>query len=314
MAELLGPGLRARFDAALPAPALDDAAVGSLLHRARRRRRARQVGSGLAAVAVVAALAVGGLALIDRTPAPPVAPPPQESGGAQLWLSAERVPPGADVVGVLVDETGGGQVFDQLASVERWLDGEWVDRHEPLLWCLPADPCAASVMEPGTAVDFQPVEIAPEPALPGPAMRMSTAGLEPGWYRISHTARSGAVASAVLEIAEGAPAAAPLTPLDERSLEVRRPLLTTDPTGPLVVAQVVPDGHLPLTGPAERARVDAWIDGAWVTVADPVALSDIGDGTQGVMVLGLDPGAYRVVLLWPDGEVWGRFWVVAAPR
>lgn len=314
MTELLDPGLRARFDAALPAPVLDDAAVGSLLRRGRRRRTARQAGGGVAAVAVVTALVVGGMAVLDRTQAPPVAPPVDETVGADLWLSTERVPPGADVVGVLVDETGGGEVFDQLASVERWVDGAWVDRHEPLLWCLPTDRCASAVMEPGVTLDFQPVEIAPEPALPGPAMRMSTAGLEPGWYRISHVARSGVVASAVLEIAVGVPAPAPLAPLGERSLAVARPVLTTDPSGPLVLTEVVPDGHLPRPDPAERARVDAWLDGAWVTVEDPVALAgDVGDGAQAVMVLGLDPGAYRVVLSWPDGEVWGRFWVVEAP-
>lgn len=316
MTELLDPGLRARFDAALPAPALDDAAVGSLLRHGRRRRRARQAGLGVAAVVAVAALAVGGMSLLDRRPAPPVAPPDDEATvGADLWLSAEEVPPGAEVVGVLVDPTNSGQVFDQLASVERWIDGKWVDRAEPLLWCLPTDPCSAEVMPPGTMVDFQPVEIAPEPATPGPAMRMSTAGLEPGWYRISHVARSGATASAVLEIDADAPAAAPLAPLDERSLAVGRPVLTTDSTGPLVVTQVVPDGHLPRPDPADEARVDAWVDGDWVTVEDPVALTgDIGDGAQAVMVPRLDPGAYRVVLSWPDGEDWGRFWVVDAPR
>ena len=314
MTELLDPGLRARFDAALPAPVLDDAAVGSLLRRGRRRRRARLAGVGAAAVVVVAALAVGGMSLLDRAPAPPVAPPPEPTVGAHLWLSADRVPPGAEVVGVLVDESGGGEVFDQYASVERWVDGAWVDRHEPLLWCLPTDRCAPTVMEPGSMVDFQPVEIAPEPALPGPAMRMSTEGLEPGWYRISHTARSGVVAAAVLEVAEGAIPAAPLAPLDERSLAVARPVVSTDPSGPLLLTEVVPDGHLPMPDPAERGRVDVWLDGAWVTAEDPVALSDLGDGTQGVMVLGLDPGAYRVVLTWPDAEVWGRFWVVEAPR
>ena len=229
-------------------------------------------------------------------------------------LSAEQVPPGAEVVGVLVDETGTGQVFDQLASVERWEDGAWVDRAEPLLWCLPTDPCSAEVMSPGTMVDFQPVEITPEPGVPGPAMRMSTAGLEPGWYRIGHTSRTGHVAAGILEIDIDAPPPAPLAPLDEPLLAVDRPVLTTAARGPLVLTQVVPDGDVPRPDPAEQARVDAWLDGAWATVEDEVALTgDIGDGAQAVMAAGLDPGAYRVVLSWPEGEAWGRFWVVVAP-
>lgn len=319
MTDLVDPGLRARYDAALPLPAFDDAAVGSLLRRGRRRRRARQVGAGAAAVGVVAALAVGGMAM-DRSPAPPVAPPPEASVGTDLWLSAERVPPGTEVVGVLVVQTGvGGEVFDQLASVERWVDGAWVDRAEPLLWCLPTDPCSAEVMEPGTAVDFQPVEIAPEPGVPGPAMRMSTAGLEPGWYRVTHTARSGAVASAVVEIAADAPSPAPLVPLDEPSLVVDTPVIPRDPGAPLVLTRVDAEGGLAGGEPADQARVDVWREGAWVTVQDRVPLSDDdmdGEGAplvQGALVMGLDPGEYRVVLSGPGGEVWGRFWVVELP-
>lgn len=308
----LSHDVRARYDAAVPLPVVDDVAVGSLLHRARRRRRTRQVGGGVVAVAVVAALAVGGMAVLDRGPTPPTAPPPEATVGADLWLSAEEVLPGAEVVGVLVDEIGIGQVFDQLASVERWAGGAWVDRGQPLLWCLPTDPCSAEVTSPGTMVDFQPVEIAPEPGLPGPAMRMSTAGLEPGWYRISHTSRTGVVAAGVLKVAADAPSPAPLVPLDEPSLAVGRPVLTTDPSGPLVLTQVVPDGDLPRPEPADQARVEAWLDGAWVTVEDEVALTgDISAGAQAVMVPGLDPGAYRVVLSWPDGEAWGGFWVVS---
>lgn len=314
MTERPDEDLRARFDAALPAPALDDAAVGSLLRRGRRRRRARQAGAGAVAVAVVAALAVGGMTLVDRTPAPPVAPPEEEATvGGDLWLSAEVVPPGAEVIGVLVDPSNSGQVFDQLASVERWIDGAWVDRAEPLLWCLPTDPCSAEVMEPGTAVDFQPVEIAPGPGLPGPAMRMSTAGLEPGWYRITHVSRSGAVASGVLEVADDAddaPAPAPLTPLDEPSLAVDPPILVPGDNVPLVLSLVVPDGGR-APGPAEQARVDAWVDGAWVTTQDGIPLGEgMDDGVEAVLVgVADEPGEYRLVLSGPDGEVWGRFWV-----
>lgn len=311
MTELLDPGLRARFDAALPAPVLDDAAVGSLLRRGRRRRLARQAGGGVAAVAVVAALVVGGMSLLDRSPAPPVAPPEEEATvGGDLWLSAEVVPPGAEVVGVLVDQTNSGQVFDQLASVERWIDGEWVDRAEPLLWCLPWDPCSAEVMEPGTAVDFQPVEIAPGPGLPGPAMRMSTAGLEPGWYRITHVSRSGAVASGVLEVADDAPDPAPLAPLDEPSLAVEPPILVPGDNVPLVLSPVLPEGGGGVAF-GQGARVDAWVDGAWVTTQDGIPLGEgMDDGMVAVLVgVSDEPGEYRVVLSGPDTVVWGRFWV-----
>lgn len=315
MTERPDEDLRARFDAAVPAPVLDDDAVGSLLRRGRRRRRARQAGAGAVAVAAVAALAVGGMTLVDRTPTPPVAPPEEEATvGGDLWLSAEEVPPGAEVVGVLVDPTNGGHVFDQLASVERWIDGAWVDRAEPLLWCLPTDPCSAEVMEPGTAVDFQPVEIAPGPGLPGPAMRMSTAGLEPGWYRIAHVSRSGAVASGVLEVADDAPAPAPLAPPDEPSLAVDPPILVPGDNVPLVLSLVAPDGGRG-PGPAEQARVDAWVDGAWVTTQDGIPLGEgMDDGVEAVLVgVADEPGEYRVVLSGPDGEVWGRFWVTEAP-
>lgn len=320
MTELPGD-LRARFDAAVPLPALDGASVTSLLHRARRRRRIRLLGGGVSAVAVVAAIAVGGVTLVDRgaTPpvAPPVTPPPAETTdttGADLWLSDDEVPPGADVIGVLIDEAGTGEQFDQLAAVERWTDGEWVDDQEPLLWCLPTDECSARVMAPGTMVDFAPEQIVPGPGAPGPAMRMSTEGLEPGWYRLRHVARSGAIASAVLRIDPEEPSSAPLPALDETSLVVSRPVLTTDPSGPLVVDQAVPDGDVMRSAPAERARVDLWVEGSWVTVQDPVGLTgDIGDA-QAVTVLGLDPGAYRVVLSWSDDELWGPFWVIDAPR
>lgn len=315
MTELLDPDLRARFDAALPAPTLDDAAVGSMLRRGRRRRRARQAGLGAAAVALVAALALGGMSLLDRRPTPPAVPEPEPTVGAHVWLSSERVRPGAEVVGVLVDESGGGHVFDQYASVERWVDGAWVDRAEPLLWCLPADPCSAEVMEPGTMVDFQPVEIAPVPGEPGPAMRMSTAGLEPGWYRITHTSRAGTLASGVLEVADDASEAAPLAPLDGPALDVRPPMTSAAGGGPIAIHSVDRDGRVAniATQPG-TARLEHWRDGAWASAGD-VALAAL-PGTaaaQAFTAPSLETGEYRVLRESPDGDAWGRFWVLPAP-
>lgn len=312
MTELLDPGLRARFDAAVPVPEMDDAAVGSLLRRGRRRRRARQVGVGVAAVAVVAALSVGGMSLLNRRPAPPAVPQPETPVDAVLWLSSDRVRPGAEVVGVLVDETGASHVFDQLASVERWVGAAWVDAGEPLLWCLPADPCSAEVMEPGTAVDFQPVEIAPAPGEPGPAMRMSTAGLEPGRYRITHTSRAGTTASGVLEVAEDAPEGAPLPPLDGSALDVRPSLTSAAGGSPVVLRPVDRDGRdAELAALPGMARIELWRDGAWAPVGEVALAGYPGDESAQLFVVPpLAAGEYRVLREGPDGDAWGRFWVL----
>lgn len=337
----LSDDLRARFDAGVPLPELDDAAIGSVLRGARRRRRNRRLGGGGAVVAVSAALVAGAMSLDVPGLSSPAAPPADggpvdatnvDVDGARLWLSATTVPPGAEVVGVLVDRTGTGEEFHQLASVERWEDGRWVDRGEPLLWCLATDACSAQVLPPGSQVDVAPELIEPAPGAPGPAMRMSTEGLEPGWYRITHrsttdpvgctgdpeagepsTCTTGSVAFAVLEIAADAAPPAPLPPLDEASLAVGPPVLAPGAGGALTLDEVVPDGVRPPSASPEGARVEAWVDGAWVRLDVDVALTGgLGTGEPAVRVPGLDPGAYRVVLTQPDGELWGRFWVVDA--
>lgn len=172
----------------------------------------------LGALAVVAALVAVGLILWavlgrDAAEAPP--PPLADVEGPQLLLSAEVAPPGAEVLGVIVDETDSGQAFIDMAGVEEWHDGAWVDDGRLLLWCLPDDDCLATVTDPGVTFDFAPTDIEPTSAEPGPVMRMTTEGLEPGWYRIAHTSESGVRVSAVLEIDDDAPVPAVLSPLDE---------------------------------------------------------------------------------------------------
>lgn len=329
--------LRARFDAGVPLPAIDDAAVGSLLHRARRRRRVRQVSGGGAALGALAALVVGAMSLGAGTGTAPAAPPADggpvdalavDREGASLWLSATEVPPGAEVVGVLLGKSVSGVPFDQLAVVERWEGGRWVDHEESLLWCTGTDGCDGQVLAPGTQVDYGPVVIEPGPGAPGPVMRMSTEGLEPGWYRIKHVVRvdvqggcsesegGGMVCTmtppragawAVLEVKAGAPEPAPLPSLEETHLVASPPVLTAGLDARLALDAVVPDGDRPDSSPVESARVEVW-DGAWVPVDAEVAVAGAGDALT-VQVPGLDPGAYRVVLTRADGQVWASFWV-----
>lgn len=310
MTDLLDPGLRARYDAAVPPVPLD---AGAVLRGARRRRRGRQVGGALAAVALVAVVAVGATALMNRADPPPAGPPPVDASASGLWLSAERVAPGADVVGVLVDETG-QHVYDQLATVERWVDGAWQDGSRPLLWCLPGDGCSAEVLPPGTVLDYEPVEITPTSGEPGPAMRMSTAGLEPGWYRITHTSRGGVEASALLEVAADATAGAPLPPLGEASLDVRPVLVAAGDALLLTLSLLDADGDAADATPADAAAIQAWQDGAWAAVAEGVPLGGGDVAPSGIVVPPLAPGEYRVVVAGPDGDAWGRFWVLPAPE
>lgn len=326
--------LRIRFDAGVPLPQIDDAAVGSLLHRARRRRRARQVGGGGAALGVLSVLAFGAMSLGTGTGTAPAAPPPDggpldamavDREGPALYLSAQEVPPGAEVAGVLVSKSMLGLSLDQRAFVERWEDGRWVDHEESLVWCVATQGCDGQLHASGVAPNYAAVEIEPAPGAPGPVMRMSTEGLEPGWYRIRHRmlgqetegcveteeaqfcTSPGAGAWSVLEIKPGAPDPVPLPPLDEVSLVAYPSVLTTGLDGRLTLDEVVPDGAHPADAPVEAARVEVW-DGAWAPVDADVAVTDEG-GVLAVQVPGLDPGAYRVVLTRGDSEVWGSFWV-----
>lgn len=201
--------------AALPDPVLDpapDHAAAPAPPPARRGLAVAGVVVGALALVTAAVLwLVAGLGDDEAvTPPPAVEPTP----GPALLLSADVAPPGAEVLGVLVDETDSGQVFIQLAGVEEWRDGAWVDEGRPLLWCVPDGECAAAVMAPGVMVDFAPTWVEPSSAEPGPLMRMTTEGLEPGWYRISHTSETGVRVSAILEIDEDAPVPPVVSPLE----------------------------------------------------------------------------------------------------
>jgi hypothetical protein len=273
----------------------------------------------LLAVVVLAACAGGDGDVVAGAPTRTAPPPVDVAAPFSLWLSADRVPPGpAEVVAVLVDHGGGDATFGVGATVDRWEDGAWV-AHGQLVMCMDHWHCTARMQDAGGELATPAIGVSATVGQPGPVERFTTDGLDVGWYRISQEANEGVVASGILEVAEGAPAPAPLVALDEPAISVQPPLLAPD-GGPVTLHPLIPpvagsqsieDVEAGVEGLSESAAVERWEAGTWVPVVEigfePAPAPPLH--TRTVAMPALPVGDYRLVRTGPDGDHAGRFWV-----
>jgi hypothetical protein len=256
-------------------------------------------------------------------PAPepdPDAPPAEPDAPVSLWLSATRVPEGAvDLVAVLVDHAGAPVSYGVEAAIERWSGAAW-EPYGRIATCLDHWYCSAPVARPGDPFGVQDIGMGAEPGGTGGAERFSTAGLPLGWYRLSHTVDSGAVATGVFEVAAGAPAPPPLVPMDAPSISVRPVLVPPTGTAAQITPLVPPVGggssrsavEEAIAGLAEEAQIERWDGNGWTPVTDVALGPSEWDPTlaRSLTIPPLPDGAYRLVRSGPAGEHTGRFWVV----
>jgi WD40-like Beta Propeller Repeat len=276
--------------------------------------------AGVMALAVFAAVAAFGWRAFTKAggeTAPLNASPTLPASPFSLWLSAERVPPGpVELVAVLLNHDGGDATFGVLATVDRWDGREWVPSGK-LVVCMDHWHCTARVHPPGDTDDVPAIGLTAKPGSPGPVERFTTDGLDVGWYRISQEANEGIVAAAVFEIAEGAPAPAPLVSIDAPAISVTPTLVSPDgaqidlyplipaPTG----AQSREDVLRAIRGLSGVAEIERWNGSTWAA-AGSIQLHETDDDlTRSAKLPPLPEGAYRLVREGPEGEHIGDFWV-----
>jgi hypothetical protein len=330
--DLYARRLRERFEA----PVIDvDPDV--LIRRGRSRRAGRWATAG---VAVAVACVAAGLLLPGRDGGALTAdgPPPEPDGAeAAFWLSADRVPAGADLAVVMVSRGGSPLIGGVGVSVERW-DGTAWRAYGFASLCTDFWQCRSTItsQDEGHAdigIVVPAVGIGTSTAGVSSALSLSTEGLAPGWYRISQDlldesespapvdARRHVPATGQFEVAADAPEPAPLWDLDGAAISVTPPILPPA-GGDLLLSPVVPpdpDGNQTLEdiqaavdGLSLTARIERWEGGAWVAVGEATLAPDevYTDGLTMSTALGaLDPGAYRLVRSGPQGEHAGSFWV-----
>jgi hypothetical protein len=236
-----------------------------------------------------------------------------------LWLSADQVPPGdVELAAVLVAHTGLDETFGILAQVERW-DGDSWEPYGQYAMCLAEYECTAEILGLDVDVDLPDIRMTPAPGAPGPVQRFSTAGLDEGWYRISEVGRRDVAARGVVQVVEGAPTPAPLTPLGEPGISIE-PALVPSSGGTVGLIPLIPgepsedDVAAAVADLEPTAVIERWDGAGWTAVTDTLNLE--GGGAFGpnrsLLVPPLDRGAYRVVRAGPDGDHTGRFWVLQA--
>jgi len=201
-------------------------------------------------------------------------PPPVTASPASLWLNAERVPPGAvELVALLVNDGAADVMFGVYARVDRWNGDAWVPAGE-LVMCMDHWNCTARIQRPGGSVAVPSIGLSPQPGIPGPVERFTTDGLQPGWYRISQVANEGIVAAAVLEIADDAPAPAPLVPVKRPAISVS-PALLSPAGGEVALYPLIPaptgaqsreDVEEAIRGLSETAQIERWDGSSWTAV------------------------------------------------
>ena len=245
--------------------------------------------------------------------------PPAVTGPVTLWLSAERVPPGgAEVIAILVDHEGIEATFGVHAIVDAWDGREWVP-HGELVMCMDHWHCTARIEPPGEIDAVPALGLQARPGTPGPVERFSTAGLDPGWYRVSQTANEGVVAKGVFEVAADADPPIRLWSVDVPAISVA-PALLAAPGGVVYLYPLVPsgaDGSLSredMLGAVEslsdEARLERWDGTTWeaVTTVDLVPVP--GDSLpRSATIPRLEAGAYRLVRSGSDRPHIGQFWV-----
>jgi hypothetical protein len=244
-------------------------------------------------------------------------PPPEPPGAFSLWLSAERVPLGAELVAVLVAHEDVEAIFGVFVEVDRW-DGHGWSPQGHIVMCMDHWHCTARVEEPEGSVGVPGIGLGARPGSPGPVERFTTDGLEPGWYRISQTANEGIVATGVFQVANGATAPAPLVDVDAPAISIS-PVVVA-PTGeeitlyPLIPppasgSQSREDILRATQGLSETARIERWDGSMWNGVTTVDVRPAPGDLQTSATLPQLDPGAYRLVREGPEGPHIGPFWV-----
>ena len=247
-------------------------------------------------------------------------PPPPVSGPVSLWLSAERVPPGdAELVAMLVDHEGVEATFGPHVVVDHWDGREWVP-HGELVMCMDHWHCTARILPPGEIGGVPGIGLGARPGTPGPVERFSTAGLDPGWYRVSQTANEGVVARGVFEVATDADAPVPLWRVDVPAISVA-PALLPPVGGEVLLYPLVPpgsDGGLSrddilraVEGMSETARIERWDGSTWeaVTEVDLLRVPDADSFSRKGVVPELEEGVYRLVRGGPERSHIGQFWI-----
>lgn len=234
-----------------------------------------------------------------------------------LWLSADRVPPGpAEIVGLLVNQEGEDATFRVLATVDRWDGREW-EPHGELVMCMDHWHCTARI-EPLGSIDAVPaLGLSAEPGRPGPVERFTTAGLDPGWYRISQEANEGVVAAGIIGVSEGAPVPAPLVSTDAPAISVA-PALVSIEGGELYLYPLIPapsgtqsrqDVLAATRGLSEVAWIERWDGSGWRSVGEVELEEAEEDLARSAVLPALPQGAYRLLRDGPEGQHIGTFWV-----
>jgi len=276
--------------------------------------------------AIVATRPDGDLTPIDAGPTTPTdqagdaavsEPPPEPDAPISLWLSASRVPPGpVELVAVLVNHTGVDATFGVLALVERWDGQAWIP-HRNVSMCLDFWFCTASLAPLDQPLAINDIGLGATVESPGSIERFTTDGLDVGWYRLSQEANEHIVATAVFEVANGAPSPAPLPPVDRPTISVQ-PALVSLGRGTVNLHSLVPGTSTvgayedAMLGLSESATIERWEESSWVPVSiielsPPPADTSPTDRTAELP--SLPSGGYRIVRTGPGGDHVGAFWV-----
>lgn len=287
----------------------------------RRGRRGRQpcqtgsVGLRLWSVAAVAALLFA-TGCGDSKESGSVEPPPAIGPAPfSLWLSSSRVTDRepVELFAAIVNHDGTNAVFGVLATIDRWDGASWV-AHRRIAMCLDHWFCTSEPRELSGELAVPTIGLSPRRDLPVMTGRFTTKGLTRGWYRISHQANEGMMASGIIEITPDAEAIAPLPPIDQPMIAVAP--VFVPPTGarvqlsPLVkTASTMDDLERAVAGLAGSATIEHWVAHEWVAVQEmPLRLSRAPIEWAGE-VPPLSEGEYRLVRRGPNGDHTGRFWV-----
>jgi hypothetical protein len=231
-----------------------------------------------------------------------------------VWLSATRVTDAepVEIVSAIVNHDGTNAVFGVFATIDQWDGHAWNERGR-IVMCLDHWFCTAELAtEAQLAVPS--IGLTPRRDLPMMTGRFSTKGLSRGWYRVSHRANEGMIASGVFEVAPDADPIAPLTPVDAPLISVRPLFLPSTGgnvqlTSMLQSARSITDLERAATGLSDSAAIERWTDGNWSFVKEiPLRLVRAPIESTGD-VPALPEGEYRLVRHGPNGDHTGRFWV-----
>jgi hypothetical protein len=273
------------------------------------------------ALAVLVALAGFGLfaSITGGKREPRDSPPPLPASRVSLWLSGDQVPPGVELVAILVNHDGVDATFGVFAKIDRWDGQGWVPQGE-LVMCMDHWHCAARVQRPGEVGAYPAIGLSAELGRPGPIERFTVDGLDVGWYRVSQEANEGLVAAAAFEISVGAPQPAPLVPVDDPALSVTPTLMSPDGGDvdlyPLIPtrtgAQSRQDIERAIEGLSEVARIERWDGRSWEPVGEAKLRPGADSLARSAELPPLREGDYRLVREGPDGPHIGPFWIDAA--